>query len=89
VCCFSNGATSSSILPSQHPTLWLPTQVAKFPSDGTDRVILDALRRALRDLENIRLFASPYEAKHIAELKGDLRARISSLEHPPTAKAAD
>lgn len=49
----------------------------RFPSDGTGRVLLDALQRALRDLKEIRLFSTPNEARRVAELKREIRARIT------------
>ena len=61
----------------------------RFPSEGTDRALLDALKRALRDLDEIRIFSSPNEAKRVAKLKRDLRARIARLEEPPEAMSAD
>ena len=51
--------------------------------------LLDTLKEALRGLENVRLFASPEEAKQIAELKQIIRAKIADLETPPERMAAD
>jgi len=52
--------------------------MVKFPSDGIEQALLDALKRALRDLDETRLFSSPNHVKRVAELKRELRIRIAS-----------
>jgi len=63
--------------------------MAKFPSDGTELALLNALTGALRDLNEIRLFSIPNEAKRIAELKRDLRRQDRSSGGTAEETSAD
>ena len=69
-------------------SLWpLNRAMAKFLHSRT-RTLLDALKRALEGLEDVRIFSSPEEVKQISELKKAIREKIADLE-PPNSMAAD
>ena len=54
--------------------------MAKVRGEATEQVLLDSLKSALRDLEELRL-VMPAEAEHVSALKSALRAKIDAIEN--------
>ena len=54
--------------------------MAKVRGETNEHMLLDSLKSALRDLEELRL-VMPAEAEHVSALKSALRTKIDAIEN--------